>query len=681
MHLIYTLFVFAVLGLPAIASAATTRYVDSVACTGNYSIDARTCTGANGNSYTSIDACQAAVTAAGDTCLVRAGTYVEAGGVTTWPTVGTVAAPYVLSTYQNEVVTVQSSGAPNSLLMIWGANRNYIQVNGLIIDAANVSANGISIGDGTNTITGIQITRNEIKNAHSQGLMHRHANNSYIAYNKIHDSGCVTCDPSTVGHNIYHSTGTDAIYEYNELYNGWAQGIQMRHAGGIASDNNNSIIRYNYFHDNMQGGGTAQGTTIAHGTNIQYYGNISESNGSGYGVFLDSLCINCKVYNNIFYNNGVGIKILGTVSTATISNNISLNNTVANFDDDNGSNTVISNVIGGTASTYWVDAPNGNFAQIPTAPSINAGTPHTTYCPETTGLTCDQGAHQSLSFASGTCTGNTFVVNFNTKFPPISGMTGFTARVNAAARTVSGVTKTGVSQYTWTISGAAVTAGQNCDFSYTAGTVTDCSDIGRGTGSACTGRNQRLYTTTNQAVTNQTGGSTPTYAIGVYRFELHNGSKGDWLSAENTSVGQPVLAKVRACLGLRVGTAAAPAQDYQWQCSLNGGAYADLLDTSTCGATLVPDDTIENLDSTLNNLSLGGSTFVSGPYSESPFAGSPAVTLASGQQLNQCVAVQLLPTLAPGDTIDLKTIPGDGSAVSGTAPRITVATGSVVRTR
>lgn len=85
-------------------SFAVNHYVDTVACTGNYSIANRTCTGSDGNSFTLMSDCLIAAVA-GDSCLVRAGNYVTGMSFLNTSN-GTAVAPKVLKPRTGETVII-----------------------------------------------------------------------------------------------------------------------------------------------------------------------------------------------------------------------------------------------------------------------------------------------------------------------------------------------------------------------------------------------------------------------------------------------------------------------------------------------------------------------------------------------------------------------------------------------
>ena len=617
------LLVFAGLSVPVVSEAAT-YYVR----TGGS--DSHTCTQAqtdnNSNAKLTIDSAMACITTAGSIVYVHTGTYIEPGGVTVWPNVCTSNSRSTLAAYPGEegTVTIQVSGGPVGALQIFGVNRSYITINGFVINATGTTGTGTAvwIGDGTNNIKGIHFTHNEVLNGGvtggGNGVLNRNADDTYVAYNKIHDNGCPSCSGNGSGHNIYHAYGKSAIYEYNEVYNGANQGIQMRHQGGTSTHNTDNIIRYNYFHDNMLGGGTAQGgICIATGTNIRVHGNIVDSNGSGYGLFIDTQCVNCKVYNNSSYGNRVGLKVLDGIAGAILQNNVSLGNTINQEDNNSGDNTYTDNLIVGTATNVWVNPAAGDFSQLSTSVTVNAGTVAATYCPSP----CSQGAHQVISVLSmeiGAVTTTTLVVNLAARFTPVTpatSCTGLTVRYNSAPATVNSCAKTSGSDLhiRLTMNAAPADGSVVVDASYSqTGNITDCNDIGRGSLAACAGHNQEMFAFTNTAVTNNVA-APPTFVIAQSRFRFRSASVGseeavassdkEWLAEENTDVTAISPGAIAIRTKITCNTSACPDQGYSlWWADAVGGTYAKMAETCASdrvcmyvGYTLRSGDTTEQL--------------------------------------------------------------------------------------
>ncbi len=128
-------------------SEATIRYVDATAgaCTGNYSITNRNCSGSDGTSYATV-ANGAAAMVGGDILKIRTGTYVD--HLRDRLPAGTVGSPTIVQAYcattctlqsQYEVVTLRPSngGAAGLTRVVHINGLDNIQLKGLILDGVN----------------------------------------------------------------------------------------------------------------------------------------------------------------------------------------------------------------------------------------------------------------------------------------------------------------------------------------------------------------------------------------------------------------------------------------------------------------------------------------------------------------------------------------------------------------
>lgn len=173
-------------------------------------------------------------------------------------------------------------------------------------DRAAYSKFGDSIGKGMTDNwtpnTKVVFRKNYFKNIAGNGLIVRVAVNALIEHN-LFDS----CGKYISGNAVFNFNTDNTIYQFNEAKNTiYNEGDTD--ARGIDADyrTKNTIIQYNYLHNNGLGGITATGgpgpgenpTNFNIGTVIRY--NIIENN-ARQGAYFSGRLEKLQVYNNVFY--------------------------------------------------------------------------------------------------------------------------------------------------------------------------------------------------------------------------------------------------------------------------------------------------------------------------------------------------------------------------------------------
>lgn len=173
-------------------------------------------------------------------------------------------------------------------------------------DRAAYSKFGDSIGKGLTDNwtpnTNVVFRKNVFKNLAGNGLIVRVAVNALIEHN-LFDS----CGKIISGNAVFNFNTDNTLYQYNEAKNTiYTEG--ETDARGIDSDyrTKNTIIQYNYLHNNGLGGVTATGgpgigdnpVNFNLGTIIRY--NIIENN-ARQGAYFSGRVEGLEVYNNVFY--------------------------------------------------------------------------------------------------------------------------------------------------------------------------------------------------------------------------------------------------------------------------------------------------------------------------------------------------------------------------------------------
>lgn len=352
-------------------------------------------------------------TVAGDTIIVRAGTYAGAR----FENSGTSGAPKTLMAETVGAVTLNalSPVARHSGIIEvenYNASVNYWVIDGFIVNGNNHTMRPIdSRSVDTQNNTHISITNNTVFDALATGISSGHTHYVLIANNS---------SSSNAEHGTYTNNSSDyGIERANLAFNNY--GCGMHHNGDRRTGGGDGIMSFwvnekNVIYGNGTGGGaaincdgvqdskflnnlmydnTAGGLTWFYtdgSANCQrdlFYNNTCVfQDGVGRNVILiskgKSLAINNKVKNNILYTNNASKAAICTYAS-----------NVAGFESDN--NVVIdrfsvnagrSNISLATWRTYgydahslisdpaslFVDPANNNFHLKSTSPAINAGT-------------------------------------------------------------------------------------------------------------------------------------------------------------------------------------------------------------------------------------------------------------------------------------------------------------------
>lgn len=550
-------------------------------------------TGSNSNSGTDIDTpfltidkC-AQLLVAGDTCLVRGGTYSESGGVRIrWS--GTAAAPIRLAAYPGELPVINFPAQTSS-------NRILIQHN-----------TGANVAMGYITVEGFEITGGW------EGVRFSCLHNSIIRNNKIHD-----------GYNsgIFGVGGHHNLFEGNIIYHqgnwvGCANGTQScNQQHGMYMHGDSYTIRKNIIYDNIGGGIQQNGSdtsfyTTARHPSAEFSGAQNwiiadntfayQANASGLIVW-GSEASNVRVENNIFYENRVnGTSSQAIFFTGNTMSGVSIKNNHSYASGGGGTEFIgalsTSPVTEGVQYTQSgnvvnVSAPafvNGGSNSLPASPDFRL----TASSPVNIALANEfpnnstnvVGAFKTIGAPVCSITTNvaTCVFPMSTAVPiNVPSTTGWSVTCTAnptacpGSPTISSVTRhTGTDrQVDITISGIAGNAcatGQDWKISYNSatGSATGNDDIG-----AYPGLHQKLFSSTNTLATNACTGSGPSvYPAGYhfyYKFDDGSGTNANDESANNLDC---TLINSATWVSGKNGTAMGVAQGTQQACTVNWGS-------------------------------------------------------------------------------------------------------------
>lgn len=613
--------------LVSIPAWATTRYVDPVAgaCTGNYSIASRNCTGSDGNSYATI-ALGLSPTAAGDTLYVRTGTYTTAINAT--GKAGTSLAYITIAGYPGETVTISVSGA---VYPITRGAVSYVTYQNFVFDGVSTSnIYGLLFNSGEHHIT---FQDNEVKNFQRHGML-INGNGWIVRNNKIHDQSS-TCVLGQRWYGIYVPSGDSIIIEHNEVYNNPGGGAQFYNDSSVQLTN--FIARFNYFHDNNSCSNSDIGGVLVggfnHGAIIHH--NVITNNGSdaasgdSHGLIIQSGVDNVLALNNTIYGNkGIGIFIKNTGSVGSIlQNNHVIGNIAGQISNLGASTTQTTNR--STGSITDCTPSTSVFTHKAGSSCINAGTIRSGYAYN--GSAPDQGAFETFVFSSCQVTAaatSTIRASFtNNLFPPLlpaSSVTGVTGRKNGANNAITASSRSATNQFDFTMTNSYV-GGDTVDISASSTNITDSAAIGSTIGTAF--YQPYVETLTNQSCANNAGGA-PAYTYTQARYEFHSVDgteaaprmKPDGFASTGAAENFATLpvrkgGSVRLRFALVCGGADCPDTAFYIYYA-QGGAYALVPDTFGAGNVATCGDvgsTPNSGTATTNQLSTAG-TFVAGGY-------------------------------------------------------------------
>lgn len=289
-----------ILCLASAPAWATTRFVDATAgaCSGNYSIASRNCTGSDGTSYATLSAGLAGTTTAGDNLWVRSGTYTStivsadytAGG-SSWGTAITIGGCPVAVCGSDEKPTVNSTAG--NLVNLTSSTNKYTILTRLILDGVNQSSADLNNQLVRWTADHIRFDNVEIKNAKGHaGACIETATGSEVINSKLYDNGLFSVGDN-LGNALYWSCDSGLI-EKNEFYGNDYASVWL-------NPGSNNIIRKNKTHDQRNW------INFSGSSNLVYDELVYDLTGNLMSISYDcapaSPCSTLnKIYNNTIYN-------------------------------------------------------------------------------------------------------------------------------------------------------------------------------------------------------------------------------------------------------------------------------------------------------------------------------------------------------------------------------------------
>lgn len=310
--------------------------------------------------------------AAGDTLLIRGGTYNEQmmggyGGFVFQN--GTPGAYTRYAAYPGEQVIVKPSGG--QFVAWFSPTTAYIELSGMVLDGTNVDHNVVKMAGGRGDLypRHNRLLRNEIKQApypwKAVSVLAK-GPNEFIG-NKIYNSNSygmyLSGHNGLVEGNIIHDNAGYAIhlFDQNHSVNGWVIRNNIMYNNG-----GNYRPTYAPWNGNVR---PLPAVLLSRGKN-EFYNNLVYNNPNG-GVSVYGNGDGTLVANNTIYGNGKsGITVSDTINNARIINNISWGNRSAQI-ADNGRGTVLQNNL--TTDPKFVNASAGDFGLQAGSPAIDKG--------------------------------------------------------------------------------------------------------------------------------------------------------------------------------------------------------------------------------------------------------------------------------------------------------------------
>lgn len=461
---------------------------------------------------------------AGDTCLVKNGTYNE--GVIRFSRTGTQAAPIKLLNYPGHAPKIQFND-PESL------HRILIQ-----------HSSGQNVAMGWITIEGFELT-----NGHD-GIKYHNLHNATIAHNKIHTNTYM----GILGIGGHHITFSQNIFYTNGRYAACAAQTTTlcQHDHGIYAHGKHYTITNNLFYNNIgfgvqQNGSSTSSYSASVHASTEFAGAqnwiVSDNtfaysyNRGGYVVWGGS-CDDTRIENNIFYENSAnraaspqGIEFVGAGgSTGVFIRNNHYYASGSGGTVGIGSNPPADLVTSGNVTNVSPPAfVNGGTNSLPASPDfrLTASAPVNIALANEFPNTSENvvGAFKTLANPTLSMTANKIIGTFNTVTPiqnlSTAGVsvncTGSACPVSPSVASVTPIADTD-SQFEVAISGITGNACESLNQTWTlsynsaSGTWTASDNIG-----PHPGLHQKVFSFTNLPITNNCTGSGPSgYPAGYY---------------------------------------------------------------------------------------------------------------------------------------------------------------------
>lgn len=325
---------------------------------------------------------------AGDTLVVRAGTYTESLGTGAVPSGNSWTSKVRIANYNGETVWMRPNAGASRVLEFAGSQQ-YIEFDGINLDGTNatydtVKINAIASGNNAHHIRiqnaellGITGTGDPGNGGMSFIVLCTQLAPGLLGGNEfinlvVHRGGGGTCGNCDFSHGFYINSA-DNLIERNTIYDVKGNGVQI-YNGNAGNTANNNTVRYNVIRDLTSPTGRHRGVIVGSGTGNKVYSNLiyniigTAEPTAGIEVYASG---NAEIYNNTIYGvNYHGIRVDAEAQNTVIRNNIAYRNSRGDY-ANSGSGTVTSqNLI--SVDPGFVN-PGADFKLRPDSPARNAG--------------------------------------------------------------------------------------------------------------------------------------------------------------------------------------------------------------------------------------------------------------------------------------------------------------------
>lgn len=175
----------------------------------------------------------------------------------------------------------------------------------------------------------IKIRGNRISNTGRNNLIIRASDGSVVEYNTF-----VNSSRHDTGHSIFCFNTDKVLIQYNETYGNTGSGNKDRGAYDADYNCKNTIIQYNYSHDNFWGFAIMK-RAVNENVTIRY--NISENDSKAiyfYGFENQSGMTTANIYNNTHYlKSGIKISVFGRDGFKRTAIKTNFSNNIFHFED------------------------------------------------------------------------------------------------------------------------------------------------------------------------------------------------------------------------------------------------------------------------------------------------------------------------------------------------------------
>ena len=338
-------------------------------------------TGDDANPCTQSSPCRtiargSSVLSAGDTLLIRSGTYTESltngyqgfswRNGTSWDNLTRY------TNYPNETVVLQPFDSVYGVMQ-FGNTTLYVEVSGLVMDARNAyEAVRLETYNGSEAKY-IRLLNNDIKNSPRHGILGGGSSCEFVN-NDIHHNA---------EYGFYSGAsydGSGSLYEGNRIHD---NGGYAMHIYDAIREVDNNVIRNNVMYNNGTGfwfngnespeWRTPPAVIISEGRNNSFYNNLLYNNHAG--LFVGYGAVDSKIFNNTIYGNATyGLDVNAAYSgsiNAEVINNIVYGNGASQLTNDATNTTLHHNLT--DQAPRFMDAANGDFHVQPGSPAIDAG--------------------------------------------------------------------------------------------------------------------------------------------------------------------------------------------------------------------------------------------------------------------------------------------------------------------